>query len=163
TTDSILKKIGTLVLVALIFGVINAVIRPIVKTIGCAFYILTLGLIALVVNGLLFLLTGWIAGQLDIPFEVHGVVTAILGARIVWSLVFVAAVLFVLRRWRRVGELLRRPRTLALVTLAAFLLAANWATYIYGVNSGHVVETSLGYFINPLVSVVFGLIVFAER
>ncbi|TML28262.1 MAG: phage holin family protein, partial [Actinobacteria bacterium] len=61
-TPSTLKKIGTVLLVAIIFGVVNAVIRPIVKTVGCAFYVLTLGLVALVVNGLLFLLTSWIAG-----------------------------------------------------------------------------------------------------
>ena len=63
-TPSTLKKIGTVLLVAIIFGVVNAVIRPIVKTVGCAFYVLSLGLVALVVNGLLFLLVSWIAGVL---------------------------------------------------------------------------------------------------
>ena len=83
TTTSIPGKVGTLLLVAIIFGVVNAVIRPIVKTIGCALYVLTLGLIALVVNGLLFLLTGWIAKQIGLPFTVNGFVTAVLGALIV--------------------------------------------------------------------------------
>ncbi len=82
-TPSTAKKIGTLLLVAIIFGIINAVIRPIVKTVGCAFYIFTLGLIALVVNGLLFLLTSWIAGQIGLPFHVSGFWTAVLGALIV--------------------------------------------------------------------------------
>jgi putative membrane protein len=82
-TPSTGKKIGTLLAVAVIFGLINAVIRPIVKTIGCAFYILTLGLFALVVNGLLFLLTSWIAGRLGLPFHVSGFWTAIFGALIV--------------------------------------------------------------------------------
>jgi putative membrane protein len=82
-TDSTWKKVGTLLVVAVIFGVVNAVIRPIIKTIGCAFYVVTLGLVALVVNGLLFLLTSWIAGQLDLPFHVQGFWTAILGALIV--------------------------------------------------------------------------------
>jgi putative membrane protein len=82
-TDSTWKKVGTLLLVAVIFGVVNAVIRPIIKTLGCGLYVLTLGLIALVVNGLLFLLTSWIAGQLDLPFHVQGFWTAILGALIV--------------------------------------------------------------------------------
>jgi putative membrane protein len=82
-TPSVLKKIGTLLLVAIIFGVVNAVIRPIVKTVGCAFYVVTLGLLALVVNGLLFLLTSWIAGKLDLPFHVHGFWTGVLGALIV--------------------------------------------------------------------------------
>jgi putative membrane protein len=64
--------IGTVVLVALIFGVVNAILKPIVKFVGCGLYVLTLGLIAVVVNGLLFLLTSWIAGQLGIPFHVDG-------------------------------------------------------------------------------------------
>jgi putative membrane protein len=82
-TDSTPKKIGTLLAVAVIFGVINAVLRPIVKTVGCAFYVLTLGLIALVVNGALFLLTSWVATQLSLPFHVNGFWTAVLGALIV--------------------------------------------------------------------------------
>ncbi|NUR73287.1 MAG: phage holin family protein [Hamadaea sp.] len=82
-TDSVLGQIGTLLAVAAIFGVINAVLRPIIKTVGCAFYVFTLGLIALVVNGLLFLLTSWIAQQLGLPFKVEGVWSAILGALIV--------------------------------------------------------------------------------
>ncbi len=76
--------IGTLVLVALIFGVVNAVIKPIVKVVGCGLYILTLGLIALVVNGLLFLLVSWIAGGLSIPFHVaHFWPDAVLGALLI--------------------------------------------------------------------------------
>ena len=83
-TDSTLDKIGTLVLVAAIFGVINAVLRPIIKVVGCAFYVLTLGLIALVVNGALFMLTSWIAGQLDLPFHVAEFwPSAVLGALVV--------------------------------------------------------------------------------
>jgi putative membrane protein len=84
TTDSITGKVGTLLAVAVIFGIINAVLRPIVKGIGCGLYVLTLGLIALVVNGLLFLLTSWIAGKLDLPFHVdHFWPSAVLGALLV--------------------------------------------------------------------------------
>jgi len=83
TATTVPGKIGTLLLVAVIFGVVNAVIRPIVKTVGCAFYIATLGLVALLVNGLLFLLTGWIASRVGLPFTVHGLLTAVLGALIV--------------------------------------------------------------------------------
>jgi putative membrane protein len=83
TTDSWPKKIGTLVVVALIFGVANAVIKPIVKTVGCAFYLLTLGLVALVVNGLLLWLTSWVCGKLDVPFVVHGFWNAVGGAIII--------------------------------------------------------------------------------
>lgn len=74
---------GTLVLVAVIFGVVNAVLQPIIKTVGCAFYVLTLGLIALVVNGALLWLTGWIAGKLGIGFAVENFWAAVLGALVI--------------------------------------------------------------------------------
>ena len=84
TTDSTAKKIGTLLAVAAIFGIINAILRPIVKTVGCAFYVLTLGLIAIVVNGLLFLLTSWIADKIGLPFHVDNFwPSAVLGALLV--------------------------------------------------------------------------------
>jgi putative membrane protein len=84
TTDSLPQKAGTLVAVAVIFGIVNAVLRPIIKVIGCGLYVLTLGLIALVVNGLLFLLTSWIAGQVDLPFHVDNFwPSAVLGALLV--------------------------------------------------------------------------------
>ncbi|MEU5551719.1 MULTISPECIES: phage holin family protein [unclassified Micromonospora] len=70
----------TLLIVALIFGVINAVLKPLIKVVGCVFYLLTLGLFALVVNALLFLLTDWIAGTLDLPFHVDGFWAAFWGA-----------------------------------------------------------------------------------
>ncbi|MEU4543961.1 phage holin family protein [Nonomuraea dietziae] len=74
---------GTLLVVALIFGVINAVIKPIIETIGCAFYVLTLGLFALVVNAGLMLLTSWISAQIDVPFHVSGFWAAFWGALVV--------------------------------------------------------------------------------
>ena len=83
-TDSTAKAVGTLAAVAVIFGVVNAVLRPIIKTVGCAFYVLTLGLVAVLVNGALFWLTGWIAGKLDLPFAVEDFFwDAILGALLV--------------------------------------------------------------------------------
>jgi chloramphenicol-sensitive protein RarD len=87
----------------------------------------------------------------------------ILAHRVLWSMVFVAVVLAATRNWRFVAELARRPRTLGGITLAAIFIAVNWGTYIYGVNSDHVVETSLGYFINPLVTVLLGVAVLRER
>jgi len=87
----------------------------------------------------------------------------ILAHRVVWSVLFVALVLLAVRRWRVVAGLARRPRTLAGLALAAVLVGANWLTYIYGVNTDHVVETSLGYFINPLVTVLLGVGVLRER
>jgi putative membrane protein len=77
------SRVGTLLAVALIFGVINATLKPLIKIVGCAFYILTLGLIALVVNGLLLWLTSWIAGKLSLPFHVTGFWPAFWGAIIV--------------------------------------------------------------------------------
>jgi putative membrane protein len=77
------SKAGTLIVVALIFGAVNAVIKPIVKTVGCVFYVLTLGLIGLVVNGLLLWLCSWIAGDLSLPFHITGFAAAFWGAIIV--------------------------------------------------------------------------------
>ncbi len=84
TTDSTGEKVLTILAVAVIFGIVNAVLRPIIKTIGCAFYVLTLGLISIIVNGLLFWLASWIAGELSIPFHVENFwPSAVLGALIV--------------------------------------------------------------------------------
>ena len=84
TTESVGGQIGALLAVAAIFGIVNAVLRPIIKTIGCGLYVLTLGLISLVVNGLLFLLVSWIAGRFDLPFHVDDFwPSAILGALLV--------------------------------------------------------------------------------
>ncbi|MFF7310374.1 EamA family transporter RarD [Streptomyces sp. NPDC008137] len=87
----------------------------------------------------------------------------ILAHRMVWSLVFVGAALLVLRRWAWAGELLRQPRKLALITAAATVITVNWGLYIWSVNSGHVVEASLGYFINPLVTIGIGVLLLKER
>jgi putative membrane protein len=77
------SRAETLLIVALIFGVINMVLKPVIKTFGCAFYVLTLGLAALVVNGLLLLLASYIAGKFSLPFHVKGFVAAVEGAFIV--------------------------------------------------------------------------------
>jgi len=78
------EKVFTVLAVAVIFGLVNAVLRPIIKTVGCMFYVLTLGLAAVVVNALLFWLSSWIAQQLDLPFQVAGFwPDAVLGALLV--------------------------------------------------------------------------------
>jgi chloramphenicol-sensitive protein RarD len=87
----------------------------------------------------------------------------ILAHRMVWSLAFVAVALLVLRRWAWAGELLRQPRRLGLITVAAAVITVNWGVYIWAVNSGHVVEASLGYFINPLVTIAMGVLLLKER
>ncbi|MFF5143987.1 EamA family transporter RarD [Streptomyces sp. NPDC013157] len=87
----------------------------------------------------------------------------ILAHRMVWSLVFVAVALVFVRRWAWAGELLRQPRRLALVAVAAAVITVNWGVYIWAVNAGHVVEASLGYFINPLVTIAMGVLLLKER
>ena len=87
----------------------------------------------------------------------------ILAHRIVWSLVIMLAVVVALRRAGRLRATLADRRTRALLAVAAVLITVNWGTYIWGVNNHHVVETSLGYFINPLVSVLLGVVVLGER
>src|SRR3954447_3343033 len=87
----------------------------------------------------------------------------ILAHRMVWSLVVVSLILLAMRRWSWVPLLLRDPRRLGLLAVAAAVISVNWGLYIWGVNSGHVVETSLGYFINPLVTIALGVLVLHER
>jgi chloramphenicol-sensitive protein RarD len=87
----------------------------------------------------------------------------ILAHRIAWSLVVVVAILAAGRRWRLLARTLRDPRRAGMLALAATVIAGNWLVYIWGVNNGHVVETSLGYFINPLVTVMLGVLLFRER
>lgn len=82
--ETTIGTVGTFLVVAVLFGAINAVLLPLIKMVGCAFYVFTLGLIALVVNGALLLLTSWIAGLLDVPFNVANFwPSAVLGALII--------------------------------------------------------------------------------
>ena len=87
----------------------------------------------------------------------------IVAHRVLWSLVFVALLLTAIRGWRRVRSAGTDRRALLILTGAAVLIGANWLIFVYGVNSGQVVETSLGYFINPLVSVLLGVVALGER
>lgn len=87
----------------------------------------------------------------------------ILSHRVVWSLIFVGVLLAVRRQWAWVRYYLADRRRLALLVSAACIIAVNWFVYIWGVNHGHVVETSLGYFINPLVTVLMGVLLLGER
>nr|WP_202553946.1 EamA family transporter RarD [Streptomyces sp. SID4936] len=87
----------------------------------------------------------------------------ILAHRMAWSLGFVALALLVLRRWSWIGELIRQPKKLGLISVAAATITVNWGLYIWSVNNGHVVEASLGYFINPLVTIAMGVLLLGER
>jgi chloramphenicol-sensitive protein RarD len=87
----------------------------------------------------------------------------ILAHRMTWALLFLAAVLTNQKDWHWVPPTMQNRRSLGIYTLAAILLSVNWFTYIWGVNAGFIVETSLGYFINPLVNVLLGVIFLGER
>jgi chloramphenicol-sensitive protein RarD len=87
----------------------------------------------------------------------------ILAHRMVWSLFFVLSILLTQRNWGPLWAAFKSPRVVLVYLLAACLLAVNWLTYIWGVNQGFVIETSLGYFINPLVSVLLGVVFLREK
>ncbi|RMD00207.1 EamA family transporter RarD [Aquitalea palustris] len=87
----------------------------------------------------------------------------ILCHRIVWSALFVAGILTVRHNWAWLGEAVRQPQKLAIFGLSSLMLSLNWLIYIWAVNAGHVVEASLGYFINPLFNVLLGRLFLAEK
>jgi chloramphenicol-sensitive protein RarD len=87
----------------------------------------------------------------------------IVAHRATWSLGFCLLALWLTRSLRTVLPALRRRRTLAMIAVAAVLIAVNWMTYVYGVNSGRTVDAALGYFINPLTTVVLAVVVLGER
>ena len=87
----------------------------------------------------------------------------ILAHRMVWSLLVVLALLAARRDWRWLGTVWHDRRVVVTFAASALLLTLNWWVYIWAVNAGHVVETSLGYFINPLVNVLLGVLVLHEH
>ena len=105
----------------------------------------------------------WGAFPLYFPLLEPGSAIEILAHRIVWSALVMALLVVLLRRRETMRELLRDRRKTLLLVLAAATITSNWGTYIYGVNSERVVETSLGYFINPLVTVLMGVVILGER
>jgi chloramphenicol-sensitive protein RarD len=104
-------------------------------------------------------------GFLPIYMKAVGAVAApeILAHRILWSVVLLLGVVAILRRWPAVATLIRAPRTLAVLALTALLIGGNWLTYIWAVNAGFVLETSLGYFVTPLLNVALGVFFLRER
>ncbi|MHA7277249.1 EamA family transporter RarD [Arthrobacter sp. HLT1-21] len=87
----------------------------------------------------------------------------IVANRVLWSLVFCALLLTVMKSWRAVRSAAANPRILGTLALAALLIAVNWFVYTYGVTTGHAIEAALGYFINPIVSVLLGVVVLREK
>lgn len=90
------------------------------------------------------------------PFEV-------VSWRVMTTLLVCAIVVTAARRWSRVIAVLRQPKLFGLFALASIFLYANWQTYVYGVTTGHILETALGYFINPLFTILFGVIFWREK
>ena len=83
--------------------------------------------------------------------------------RVVWSLNFLSALVFVVRQGDEIRRLFGSPKILGMLLLTAVLLSLNWGIFVFGVNTGRIIETSLGYFIVPLVNVVLGCVVLGER
>lgn len=104
-------------------------------------------------------------GVMPLYFKALGAVpaTQIVAHRIVWSLLFLVVLVALWRRWVGIGAALRQKKVLATLALTACLIAVNWLVYIYAVLSGHVLEGSLGYYLNPLVNVLMGTLLLKER
>lgn len=87
----------------------------------------------------------------------------ILAHRILWSFVFSGSLLIIYGRWKNVRELISGRSGIPAILLSSVLISANWFIYIWAINNNHVVETSLGYYINPLFNVFLGVVVLGER
>lgn len=104
-------------------------------------------------------------GLFPVFFKLLATVPApeILAHRVVWSAVVTAGLITVSRRWPRVSAILLSPRTLMVLAGSALIISVNWGVFIWAVTHGRVLESSLGYFINPLVSVLLGVLFLRER
>lgn len=87
----------------------------------------------------------------------------VIGHRIAWSFVLLIVVILLTKQWKEFRSAALTPKTLGIYSIAAVLLSVNWLVYVWGVNAGFIVETSLGYFINPLLSVLLGVFFLRER
>lgn len=83
--------------------------------------------------------------------------------RMLWSFVFIVIYIVFVRRWHEFVALCKQPVILGRLFIASILNAVNWGTYIWAVNAEHIVEVSMGYFINPIITVLFGVVLFGER
>lgn len=95
---------------------------------------------------------------------IHGVPAyEILAHRIVWSYVFVSVLLTLGRKWESFVQVWKNPKSILFLALSSLLIGVNWFVYIWAVNAGHILETSMGYYINPLVSILLGTLVLKEK
>ena len=83
--------------------------------------------------------------------------------RIVWSFVFALVIMLIGKKYTKVREILKNPRRLGFAGLSGLVVALNWYIYIYAVNSGNLIQASMGYYLNPIISAVLGIIFFKER
>ncbi|MBN1478878.1 EamA family transporter RarD [candidate division KSB1 bacterium] len=117
-------------------------------------------------KGLFYGLTAYLLwGILPIYWKLlrHVYPLEILFHRMLWSFIFVAIILTIRNRWHWFALLKRKPRYAAIFLVTATLISFNWLTYIWAVNNGFIVEASLGYFINPLINVLLGVLFLKER
>ncbi|TMP31327.1 EamA family transporter RarD [Pseudoalteromonas rubra] len=83
--------------------------------------------------------------------------------RVVWSVLFIALIIAIKLNWSKVMTVLRQPKLMLMLTLTALLLGFNWGLFIWSVNNGHMLDASLGYYINPLLNVLLGMLFLQER
>ncbi len=117
-------------------------------------------------KGVLYAVAAYLAwGILPLYWKLFQTMSAweILAHRIIWSFVFVAAILTVYQRWSQLKESVAERKKKMAILLCSLLISSNWLIFIWAVNAGHVVETSLGYYMNPLINVLFGVFLLKEK
>jgi chloramphenicol-sensitive protein RarD len=130
---------------------------------GCNYQSILVGMLR---KGILYAFCAYLIwGLFPIYWKLIKHVPAIqlIGHRITWSFILLAAVLFATRKWSELRALSSDRKIIRIYFIAALLVGANWFIYVWAVNAGYIVEASLGYFINPLLSVLLGLIFLRER
>lgn len=105
----------------------------------------------------------WGLSVIFFTWQAHMPAYEILAHRVLWSVVFVGAYLFALRRGAEIKAVLRQPKLAGLLLISGVLVGANWLIFVWAVGQGHIIETSYGYFINPIVVVCLGYVFLKER
>lgn len=93
----------------------------------------------------------------------HVAVFQVLSHRIIWSFLFLMLVILMTKQWKTFHQAIQKPKVVLIYTLTAFLVGLNWFIYVWAVQAGFIIETSLGYFINPLINVLMGVLFLRER
>ncbi|HEU4969678.1 EamA family transporter RarD [Sphingomonas sp.] len=117
-------------------------------------------------QGVFFGLAAYLSwGFLPVYFKHLGgaLPTEVVAQRILWSVLLLAVLVAAARRWSHLRAAIANPQALKILTASALLIGANWLIYIWAITANHVLETSLGYFLNPLVNVVMGVVLLKER